>query len=375
MFGLEKYSRGSKHERMHRHNGAQGEHGRFSGVDGGRYRDSDRVGERYHLVQDADFLDLESEYCPLCRNHCLLGEPACPRGAAFVLQHASSSELDMDETGLEWHESIGDGKGWGRDSPGRVTPGRAFRDGKFLRHKGKYMDSEETMHGQGGYRNSLTGLFRRMLKHMARAFHHHGHRGHAQKRVLAILREKENISQRELMEYLGVRSASLSELLAKLEHNGLITRDREEYDRRSYVITITESGRAAVAGYEEERRGREDLFFSSLTAEERQQLTSILGKLVEALDSESSDDHPHGRHGHRGYHSREHGHFGRRHGRHDDFMGDGGQDREMCRHAHSHEGHGESDPEGHHDGEDKKHQHHEDSRAERHEKDLGRERR
>jgi len=51
--------------------------------------------------------------------------------------------------------------------------------------------------------------------------------------VLAIVRERGGMSQRELLDLLDVRSASLSEVLAKLERNGLIARRRDDADRRA----------------------------------------------------------------------------------------------------------------------------------------------
>ena len=198
--------------------------------------------------------------------------------------------------------------------------------------------------------NSLLGLFRRAVRHMARAHHrehhrdhhgrhaqyprsrgvHDGHGGHAQMRILAILGQKESMSQRELMELLAVRSASLSELLAKLEHNGFIVREKDEQDKRSFMLRLTEEGRVVASNLHQQLQEREDAFFVCLSNEEREQLAALLGKLVQSLEAKEEDEGPDG---HAGHH--------RRHGRHDgkdgreSFMHPGEDGPGSCRHRHA----------------------------------------
>jgi DNA-binding MarR family transcriptional regulator len=89
-----------------------------------------------------------------------------------------------------------------------------------------------------------------MLMHRG-AFHgfmgggvHNPHRG--QGRVLAILKMKPEISQKELTYLLGMSKQSLAELLSKLEKNGYITRETSEDDPRSKTIKLTEDGMKAA---------------------------------------------------------------------------------------------------------------------------------
>lgn len=88
------------------------------------------------------------------------------------------------------------------------------------------------------------------------------------------------MSQQELQELLGVQAGSLSEIAAKLEDRGLITRVRSEQDRRKVYLSITEKGRdiAAQSGEEHILRRRAELF-SALTPEEQNTLESLLDKL------------------------------------------------------------------------------------------------
>lgn len=90
-----------------------------------------------------------------------------------------------------------------------------------------------------------------MLMHRA-SFHdfmgagrmHNPHRG--QGRVLAMLKLKPQISQKELTYLLGMSKQSLAELLIKLEKSGYITREPSEDDRRIMTIKLTEEGMKAA---------------------------------------------------------------------------------------------------------------------------------
>lgn len=72
----------------------------------------------------------------------------------------------------------------------------------------------------------------------------------------------------------------MSEIAAKLEDKGLITRVRSEGDRRKVSLSITEQGRVRVAQSDEAHilRRRAELF-AALTQEEQRALEEILDKL------------------------------------------------------------------------------------------------
>lgn len=101
-----------------------------------------------------------------------------------------------------------------------------------------------------------------------------------QGRILHILYRRGEMSQQELQELLGIQAGSVSEIAAKLEGKGLITRVRSEQDRRKVSLSITEAGRALVAEHGEEHilKRRTELF-SALTPEEQSTLESLLDKL------------------------------------------------------------------------------------------------
>ncbi len=124
---------------------------------------------------------------------------------------------------------------------------------------------------------------------MARTYHRQGHVQHAQRHILAILDKQGVMNQRDLIDRLGVRSASLSEVLGKLERGGYILREQEEADRRNFVISLTERGKTATADHGKERRESADALFEALSGEERQHLGELLIKIIVDLEEKLPD--------------------------------------------------------------------------------------
>lgn len=71
---------------------------------------------------------------------------------------------------------------------------------------------------------------------------HRGGRSGKQHLLVLLLKRGSTMTQRELQESSRIASASVSELLAKLEAEGLVTRLRSETDRRQLTITLTPAG-------------------------------------------------------------------------------------------------------------------------------------
>lgn len=135
----------------------------------------------------------------------------------------------------------------------------------------------------------LAVLFHRAGRLMARAHHRQDHAHHAQARVLSIIRQRGPMPQGELLHLLDVRSSSLSEVLGKLERQGLIVRERNEQDRRGFVVTATGRGHGPAPGREGDgARTDGPNLFACLDDQERAQLRTILLKLVAALQDDAA---------------------------------------------------------------------------------------
>lgn len=130
-------------------------------------------------------------------------------------------------------------------------------------------------HGPHPDRDDLAGKFERCGRLLSSCL---GQR-RGQGRILRTLCQGEML-QRELQELLGIQAGSMSEIAAKLEGKGLITRVHSKEDRRKVSLSITEQGRAWVDQSDEAHilRRRAELF-AVLTAEEQRALGEMLDRL------------------------------------------------------------------------------------------------
>lgn len=71
------------------------------------------------------------------------------------------------------------------------------------------------------------------------------HLTHASFGVLALV-DREPLSQRALAQATRVEQQTISQLVDRLERDGMVTRERDPNDRRRYLVTVTASGRRAV---------------------------------------------------------------------------------------------------------------------------------
>lgn len=133
------------------------------------------------------------------------------------------------------------------------------------------------------------------LEWLLHRFHQQNHRcrgpmgdvRRGQGRILALLKLKPEISQKELSGILDMRSQSLGELLVKLEKNGYITRTPSESDRRIMNISLTEAGKAASENTVQEPA--EEELFGCLNEEERAALSDYLDRILLALEQQFGD--------------------------------------------------------------------------------------
>ncbi|MEU8139186.1 MarR family winged helix-turn-helix transcriptional regulator [Streptodolium elevatio] len=104
--------------------------------------------------------------------------------------------------------------------------------------------------------------------------------GVGQHLVLKMLAAVGPCSQQSLSEELRIDRSVMVGLCDDLEQGGLVRRERNPRDRRSYAVTVTESGRAVLAAAETGVAGYLDTVFLPLDQAERRQLAGLLGKLL-----------------------------------------------------------------------------------------------
>ena len=118
-------------------------------------------------------------------------------------------------------------------------------------------------------------------------------------RLLACIAANRRLSSRDLCEEMDVRPSSLSEILARAEAEGWITRTVDEEDRRVQRIDLAPKGEAFLARMEEERRKDAERKTACLSDEEKAQFCEICNKFSEHMESLSDGlpemppmDHP-----------------------------------------------------------------------------------
>jgi DNA-binding MarR family transcriptional regulator len=108
--------------------------------------------------------------------------------------------------------------------------------------------------------------------------HHTGGKG-GQRRVLHSLCEHGAMTQRELLEEMGVRPSSLSELLGKLEVKGFVIKEKSSADKRNYNVSITGDGTREMEEMRTQYESAMSGLLSGLDEDEKIALAALLGKL------------------------------------------------------------------------------------------------
>lgn len=111
------------------------------------------------------------------------------------------------------------------------------------------------------------------------------HLTEGQLNVLELMLQHEPMKPSDLLQYLNTTPAAITTLLDRMERGGLITRSRDQSDRRIVWVTVTEKG------HREAKRGmglREAYIndaLDGLSVHNQQLLVYLLGKVVYADES------------------------------------------------------------------------------------------
>lgn len=101
-----------------------------------------------------------------------------------------------------------------------------------------------------------------------------------QYKILCILHDNGDISQKTLLDMFNIKSGSLSEAIVKMEADGLITRTKSPEDKRNYIIHLTEKGRNEYLDINSQIKGQEKILFNTLSDEEKDELYRLHDKLL-----------------------------------------------------------------------------------------------
>ncbi len=144
----------------------------------------------------------------------------------------------------------------------------AFRKAsRKMRGQGMHKDCRPPMGGPG-HREHGHGLHRRPLPREI---------------ILSLIldREEDGVHQKDLTEVLKINPSSVSESVNKLEESGYLHRTTDPDDHRATLLVLTDLGRARALEIKDQRKERMNMIFGKLTEEEKQQLLTLLNRMID----------------------------------------------------------------------------------------------
>ena len=98
--------------------------------------------------------------------------------------------------------------------------------------------------------------------------------------ICALLKHGDAMPQRELMNMFELKAGSLSEVLTKIERDGLIERTLDPQDRRQRIVRLTEEGHAQAMLEQQSRESFRAQALSCFNEDERTQLEDMLARVT-----------------------------------------------------------------------------------------------
>lgn len=101
------------------------------------------------------------------------------------------------------------------------------------------------------------------------------------RRILVVLEKYQELLQKELQDILQVQSGSLSEIIIKMENDGLIEKAKSERDGRHIVLRLTEKGLREAKKTREEYDKHVEELMSCLTQPQKEELNELLSIILD----------------------------------------------------------------------------------------------
>lgn len=107
----------------------------------------------------------------------------------------------------------------------------------------------------------------------------------SQGKILKMLLMNGEVTQKELQNYLGIQSGSISEIINKLESSKFILKEKDKEDKRKFKIKITNEGKDFFEENLKDNIEEEEKLFDCLEENEQENLEFILSKLLDTWKS------------------------------------------------------------------------------------------
>lgn len=139
-------------------------------------------------------------------------------------------------------------------------------------------------------------ILRNMMRIAANARRQsHAHHADESKRpggfghILDILTVSDGLTQQQIAQRMHIRPQSVSQAIAAMEQQGMISRQISETDRRISVVYITPEGRARQAELLSERIQNAKRIMGPLSNQEKETLLQLLRKITDSLQEEKEE--------------------------------------------------------------------------------------
>ena len=216
--------------------------------------------------------DRNHNYCTQCPNQCPVTDLKCGRGRNYFAQQGMVTEENHEQS----HEHSSEHE-YGHNH----EHGHEHEYG----HKYEHDHGHDHKHGHGhGHgrdffcdQDDLYSLLRTCGHYL---YHRFG-KNMGQGRILAILSDRESMTQKELPETRRSPPGSATQILTKLQAKGRIRTKRDQEDKRRCIIELTEDGREAFNSRKQQEEERSQLFVS-LDEAEQEELKKLIRKLLES---------------------------------------------------------------------------------------------
>ncbi|ENR5666453.1 winged helix-turn-helix transcriptional regulator [Salmonella enterica] len=130
-------------------------------------------------------------------------------------------------------------------------------------------------------RNTAFHLLRQLFQqHTARWQHELPELTKPQYAVMRVIAEHPGIEQVDLTEAAVSTKATLAEMLSRMENRGLVKRENDPLDKRRRFVYLTVQGQTLLAAAIPLGARVDDEFLGRLSAEEREQFTQLVRKMM-----------------------------------------------------------------------------------------------
>lgn len=105
--------------------------------------------------------------------------------------------------------------------------------------------------------------------------------------VLLLIKEKYEVKMQEISLNLGITMPTATVLLDGLINKKLVIRKRDDKDRRTVMVTLSENGKVLLEKAIIHRKEKFNKIFSYLTTDDRENLVKILNNILNKLNEKN----------------------------------------------------------------------------------------